>query len=71
MSRDSKRILKIANKVKDDYNAHARKVGRVDECAALEMRYAGNGIGGSNPPPSAKIEKIAQALGVSSDELLK
>ena len=26
----------------------------MDDRAALEMRYARNGIGGSNPPPSAK-----------------
>ncbi len=29
------------------------KRARVVEWAALEMRYAGNGIGGSNPPASA------------------
>lgn len=28
------------------------------EWAALEMRYAGNGIGGSNPPPSAMKQKL-------------
>ena len=27
---------------------------RAVEWAALEMRYTGNGIGGSNPPASAK-----------------
>ncbi len=27
--------------------------GRVDECDGLENRYTGNGIGGSNPSPSA------------------
>ena len=33
----------------------SRKRARVVEWAALEKRYTGNGIGGSNPPASAKI----------------
>ncbi len=31
--------------------------GRVDECDGLENRNIGNGIGGSNPSPSAAISK--------------
>ncbi len=36
----------------------ARKRARAVEWAALEMRYTGNSIGGSNPPASAKIFTI-------------
>ncbi len=35
--------------------AEKRRVGRVDECAALEMRYPEDGITGSNPVPSALL----------------
>ncbi len=30
-----------------------RKIGRVTECAGLEIRYTGNRIGGLNPSSSA------------------
>ncbi len=33
--------------------------GRADECGGLENRYAGNGIVGSNPTPSATLSSIA------------
>jgi hypothetical protein len=33
----------------------SRRGGRVVECAALEMRFTGNGNVGSNPTLSAKI----------------
>ncbi len=34
---------------------NTRRRGRVVERAALEMRYRGNLIGGSNPPASALV----------------
>ena len=43
-----------------------RRGGRVVECGGLENRYVGNpGVGGSNPPLSARLGIGFQASGVS------
>jgi hypothetical protein len=52
-----------------DARQASRRGGRVVECAALEMRFAGNGNVGSNPTLSAIM--LSQAISCSPTKALK
>ena len=45
-------------KAKKCYSPRYWRRGRVVERAALEMRYVRKGIGGSNPPASARLPSL-------------